>query len=450
MARFFFFLGTGVVDFLAETRMNENPPIPAPRRRGRRFLKWLLGLTLLAFVVVQVLNLLAKHALNRYERQWEAKGEHFDFASFIPKPVPDDQNFALTPIVASCYEKELDKSGHRIDPPNTNVTNRLAMEIFDYWEEMKVSTNIGNWAKGTKTDLKGFQSYYRALAAKTNEFPVAPQMQSPAADVLLALSRYDSDIEELRRAAALPYSRFPLNYNTNLPADTLIPHLGALKRCNIALALRAVAELQDNHSEKALADVKLMLQLNNSTRTEPMMISHLVRIALLNITLQPVWEGLQDHKWSDAQLVELNQELAKLDFLADYEFSMRGERASMLAIIEYMRRTRNLDIFEDSSIDTDDSDNTAKWIKKLARHLIPNSVFYQNELTVARAHQEWFLPIVDVGRHNVSPTTALLANNNIEQLGVHWSPNTLIARMFLPAITAYTRKWVLPESSCLE
>ena len=108
-------------------------------------------------------------------------------------------------------------------------------KIFDYWEEMNVSTNIGNWTKGTKTDLKGFQSYYRALATKTNEFPVAPQMQSPAADVLLALSNFDANIEELRKAAALPYSRFPLDYTTDPPVEILSPQMSAFKKCNAVL-----------------------------------------------------------------------------------------------------------------------------------------------------------------------------------------------------------------------
>jgi hypothetical protein len=49
-------------------------------------------------------------------------------------------------------------------------------------------------------------------ALATNEFPVAPQPQSAAADVLLALSQYDPVLEELRTASRLPYSRFPLNY----------------------------------------------------------------------------------------------------------------------------------------------------------------------------------------------------------------------------------------------
>ena len=53
------------------------------------------------------------------------------------------------------------------------------------------------------SDLKAWQNYYRALAATTNEFPVAPQPQSPAADVLLALSKYDPAIEELRAGGSI-------------------------------------------------------------------------------------------------------------------------------------------------------------------------------------------------------------------------------------------------------
>jgi len=285
------------------------------------------------------------------------------------------------------------------------------------------------------------------LTTKTNEFPVAPQMQTPAADVLLALSRYDANVEELRQAATLPYSRFPLNYTNDSPAAFSLPHLGALKDCGQVLRLRAIAELQNNQSEKALADVKLMLRLNSSIRAEPFQISHLVRIAILSMTIQPVWEGLQDHKWSDAQLVELNQELAMQDFLADYEFTMRGQRALTLATIEYMRRTRNLILWDIPSDDTDDSEDATKRVKKLALHLIPKSVFYQNELTEARAYLDWFLPIVDVNQHIVSPATSVVAQTKIENLAIHWSPNTVIARALFPAVTAYARKCAYFQSA---
>ena len=212
--------------------MNENPPKPSRRSLGYKILIGLACLGLLIFFAVLVLDLVAKHSLNRYERKWEAKGEHFDFASFVPPPVPDDQNFALTPIVASSYGRVLDKNGHKLEPQQTNIIDRLKMPIRDAESQWETSTNTGNWAKGIKTNLKGWQLYYRTLAAKTNEFPVPPQPQTPAADVLLALSKYDAAIAELRQAAALPDSRFPLNYDSKFPAEILLPHLAGLKSCS--------------------------------------------------------------------------------------------------------------------------------------------------------------------------------------------------------------------------
>ena len=46
---------------------------------------------------------------------------------------------------------------------------------------------------------------------------------------------------------------------------------------------------------------------------------------MIALTLQPIFEGLAQHKWSDAQLTELDSEMARFDFVADYRFAMRGE-----------------------------------------------------------------------------------------------------------------------------
>ena len=173
-----------------------------------------------------------------YQREWEAKGEHFDFASFVPPPVPDDRNFALTPIVATSYEWMLDKNGHELKPHLTNYVERIRMDT-EAPNEIEVNylyTNQnlhlwGNWAKGQATDLKDWQQYYRAMSAITNLFAVPPQPESPAADVLLALSKYDSTIEELRVASRLTNSRFPLNYDA-APFQVFLMHLAYLKRCS--------------------------------------------------------------------------------------------------------------------------------------------------------------------------------------------------------------------------
>jgi hypothetical protein len=46
-------------------------------------------------------NWRGRRAWNQYREATEARGESLDFATYIPKPMPDDQNFAATPFLTS-------------------------------------------------------------------------------------------------------------------------------------------------------------------------------------------------------------------------------------------------------------------------------------------------------------------------------------------------------------
>ena len=435
------------------TTQPSDSPSMWERSTTRRFLKWLFSWraarrALISFAVLCTLIGLfyaeedwrGWHAWQKFKHEWEAKGERFDRASVVPSPVPDDQNFALTPIVVSSYSYILDKNGHQIRPQLTNVVNRLRMAVAH--NNNSPTNGVGNWEKSTATDLKVLQQYYRALAAKTNEFPVPAQPQSPAADVLLALSKYDSAIEELRQASLLPYSRFPLEYDKDNPAAILLPHLNALRGCARVLQLRAIAELQNGQSDKALDDMKLMFRLAESVRTEPILISHLVRIAILDITMQPVWEGLAEHKWSDTQLVELDRELAKFDFLADYRLSMRGELVLLQGgVIDWLRRLPE----ELPNISGDMSSGADPSLRILCR-LIPSGWFYQNQLRCARPMVELYLPVADLNQGIISPAVARRGVAGVEADARHTTPYNIIEKMMLPALGAATRKFACGQS----
>ncbi|HTY88460.1 MAG TPA: hypothetical protein VMB80_13410 [Candidatus Acidoferrum sp.] len=377
-------------------------------KRAFKALAVLLGLAAILYVEE---NWRGKRAWNAYRHELEARGEHLDFDYYIPAPVPDDQNFALTPIVASCYSQYLDRNGHRIEPPDTNVADRLKMDIMrngifqPVYPDSKATAatngstlsvtnppyyygpHIGRWQQAELTDLKAWQFYYRLpqdtnspYFPKTNEFPTAVQPQSPAADVLLALSRYDSAIEDLRQASRLPFSRFPLNYVTNNPARIISPHFEHLKRCASVLRLRAVAELDNGEPAKALEDVQLVLRLAGSIHNEPNQWAASLRMFITDTALQPIWEGLARQQWSDDQLVALQQELAHFDALKDYEFAMRSELAMQLKIIEYLRSERMANRMTDWNDDT-------MWVPTMIYRLLPNGWFYLNARVVARAFE---------------------------------------------------------------
>jgi hypothetical protein len=316
--------------------MNEAPKDSAgqpPQKKGfwRRLFTWralrraLIGLLILiTFIGLLVTeeNWRGKHALDSYQHEWEAKGERFDWQAFAPLTVPDEQNFLAAPIFINMLN---DKT------------------ILDAYPKSEGAYEYGDWQKNLLTDLKPWQMAYRQLHEDNNRkpFPVTPQPQTPAAGVLFALGKFDPQVEELRRASLRPYAYIPAHYEEGIivAATEQFPYLEILKRCSRLLQLRATAELADGESSKALEDIKLLLRVNDSLRNSPLLISQLVRMAVINIGLQPVWEGLAEHKWSDEQLAVLEADLAKEDFLADYEFAIRGERTFAISTFEDMRRT---------------------------------------------------------------------------------------------------------------
>ena len=346
------------------------------------------------------------HAWNQFKREWEAKGEQFNLASVVPPPVPDDQNFALTPIVYTSYGQILTRDGKLIpeDKRDQQFVVRMRMPIT---LDSPAPTNwAGDRVKGTFTRLEGWQTYYRELAARTNVFPVPAQPQSPAADVLLALSKYDGVIEELRAASRLPHSRYPINYDSESPFMIHLPHLAPLKGCAQVLQLRSLAELQNGQPDKAVDDVRLALQLTDKVSAEPLLISHLVRAAMVQLTLQPIWEGLVEHKWSDAQLVALDAELAKLDFPAAWRLSIRGELGAQADEMELLRRHRERMPELQALIDFAGNKSNVRLPSGLIACLAPGGWFYQNQYRCARAMEEYCVPVADASHGTFAPAVA--------------------------------------------
>jgi hypothetical protein len=437
--------------------MNETPKTKW-RWRMRRWI--LISLAILATLIALLYaeeDWRGKRAWEDYKREAEARGERFDLASHVP-PVPDDQNFFCAPIVAEALE--WDRNSEVVENGNanwsarttagiyrggavTNLANRIDFKIYRGDSE-NWPTNGGNWQKGKLTDLKQWQTYFRKFAetpeGKTNGFPVAAQTQTPATDILLALSIFDPVVEELRQASLRPYARIPLNYENGFDAaGELLPWLANMKRCAQFLQLRILAELEDGQSEPALADIKLLFRVTDCVREQPFLISHLVRIAMTAINIQPIYEGLAQHRWSDAQLMELEQVLARQDYLADFEFAMRGEKITAIETFEKQRITRESKRWEESS-------GTNRLVT-ISYRFMPSAYFYQNELAFAQMHEQFILPLVDLTNRIVAPAALRQTQAAVEDQKKHcfW-PYKAQAVMVIPAINASVKKFAIIQS----
>jgi hypothetical protein len=405
-----------------------------------------------------------KHDWEKYKREWEAKGERFDWQSIVPPPVPDDQNFAFSPVWIAeekynfLYEPKRAEAwyGNQIYSEQVSkIVSQLPVSVSglvgtNWWSHRGLPNApevTGNWTTAHVTDLKPWQSYYRDLGKNypATEIPVTPQPQTPAQDVLLALSKFDPVIEQLRQDSARPDSRFPIQYDDADKDAILLPHLAAEHRYAQVLQLRAIAELKNGENEKALDDVKLMMRLTDASRTEPFLICQLVRIGILNLTLQPIWEGLAEHKWSDAQLSDLDSELAKLDFLAAYKLSIRGERALKVGEVDYLQRAHNK-VHEFSAI-SGERDNSQINFSTVALVFGPSGWYDQNKIRFCRFFTRWYLPIVDDERKLVFPNAVKSADAAFEPEVNHRTPENVLETWWLPDLSNAVKKFAHAQSS---
>jgi hypothetical protein len=387
-----------------------------------------------------------KYDWENFKQQWEAKGENFDNDSVVPQPVPDDENFAMSPVWVAELKRNFltepkraeDWYGDRIYSEEVSnyfrllpVSDAAVIGTNESWNLPSTPDTLGFWAVGRVSDLRPWQSFYRNLehTHPSLDIAITPKPQTPAQDVLLALSKYDPLIERLRQDSQLPYSRFPIEYNVKdkNPAAILLPHLSAIKGCAQVLKLRAIAELQNGQSDKALADVELMFRLADADRVEPFLICHLVRFAVLQIAIQPIYEGLADHQWSDSQLAELDSKLSDFDLLNDYKFSLRGEMIFLEeGVLDYLRR---------HPAQMGDLPSGTGASPPALNYVIPSGWYYQNELHSVRAMERYYLPAVDTNQDILSPSAIRAADSAIKGETRHVNPYDLLERMTLPVLT---------------
>jgi hypothetical protein len=423
----------------------------------RRLFSWLLRWRFLALACLVTLVALfyavedwrGRHAWQDYKRAGEANGERYDWISLAPPAVPPDQNFFETPLWNDLHFVETNGVVAWSDE------DRQKRVIFSIYGPATGNNapGIGNWAKGQHVDLAAWQAYYRGsnnlFAAKggpaTNYFPIAKELQAPAADVLLALSRFETNRQLLITAAARPQARFWVNYDAGFAS--LLPHLARLKACAQYLALHADAALKAGDRDTALQDVNLLFRLIEASRSEPTLISHLVRIAMAQIALQPIWEGLADRQWSDADLVALEGGLRKMDFLADYRFAMRGERACNVWAVDFIRKAGLNGLYQFGGSDENSGlIGFDQFLGRAAFELVPAGWFDQNKLSLCRMHDKYFLPLTgDVNHRVVQPGVIRQADSAVNSL--RRRPYDAFSQWLLPALGRAAEKFARAQCS---
>ena len=380
----------------------------------RVFLTFIAIIVLLGLIVYGEENFRGHRAWVTFQNAEIAKGENFSPAHYIPPAIPDDQNFAMTPLLRPALDYHR-HSTNGVQWRDTNAWQHLSDISIDLTVRGISAPKFYSFESASPIDLKAFAEFYRS----NPKYPHSSKPGTAAEDVITALNKFAPDLQELREAAAArPLSRFPLEYDYEPPFAILLPHLAPIKGITLVCVLRAVAELDAHHTDEAWADLQVAFRLSDSVREEPFLIDHLVRVATLNLILQGVREGLLRHAWSDAQLAVLETNLAKIDLLTEYEHTMRGERSLNLSGVDYLRRT--------GQSAPDESGGKIPV-------LMPSGWFYQNMTLIGQSYRDYVLPAVDPVKRRVNTTLGDAMMSDLTNR--RWSPYNLLANMLMPAIS---------------
>ena len=417
-----------------------------------RYLFWLMGFVVLTLLFYAEEDWRGQRAWRQYKQTMIARGENFEPAAFIPPPVPDAENFAMTPALSPLFG---------FLPGTQRWSNTNAPRLFQDLSakyiaaanlvKSKSAVPLNSWVR-PRTDLALWAA---AFAAGTNRTEPAQLIaanysnKEAATSVVEALEDYRPVLEELRVASQRPHSRFNIRYEEDNPAGILLPHLAKIKQFCQVLQLRASGELALGRTQEALSDVELIFSLANSSRDEPIVISQLVRVEELRLALQPLAEGMG--QWSIPQLRELQQQVQRFDFCLDMARALRAERTLFgLGVIEWVRRSPNkarlLDSFEGTP------SGPELWPVGMLMAAAPDGWLDFEERNQTRTFDEYILPLIDVQKREISPETVRSAESAIAHL-TEGSPlrrffhHQFFAGLLLPSISRVAQKAAFAQTS---
>jgi len=365
----------------------------------RRSLVCLGALAALAVIFYAEEDWRGRRDWNQYREATEARGESLDLRSYIPKPVPDDQNFCATPFLKAFFQ--------------TNAEQRILTN--DLWSRafIHVTTSFSQKYPGRRhfTDLVAWQQASEAMQfgplssrqsfETTNTSLVA---RAAAASAVLEGMEPDAAVfAELRAASTRDYSLCPVPYNLEHPWPILSHHLAGMKELCQRLDLEACAELTAGQNDKALADVKLMLSLGDSLKSEPYLLSYLVRLYCYQITTGPVWEGLAEHRWNDAQLQEFQARFLACDFLGDLDQALKGDRAAGFLMCDRITKKGLLLVADMWIGDSSSAAPPRKAVLKGIGWAMPAGWYDEEKVNYCRQFEEPFKGFVDFAAKRISP-----------------------------------------------
>lgn len=397
--------------------------------------RWLVG-PVYMLLIAGLTPLVLLSAVENFRGAWRwrtvrtqlmAAGERLDIALIAPPAVPAEQNFFAVAPFGQLIQPGSSQGGIDADAmaefrvlglpfkerPDRDRGDRRPLSAEEWAATFRAAisnqVNQANSNRGTPSVV------YRA----------APEGASASTVILTAMADADPLVQTFCEASRRPYAVFPVQWSEGFNA--LLPHLANLKTLQLLLEVRVIAYLAAGQTERAFAETECSWRIAGLLRREPLLISQLVRFALLQLAAETAWQGIAAHAWNDSQLETLQAQFSVEDGLESLILALEGERAMSLEAFD--RWTQNRTLFWASVPDLGgESGPTGSprlplgWIRQ---NQVSLAAFYQDLLTkvrrLAETPEEQWGDLNHYGTDNSVFTTRA-------------TPYNLLARMLAPAL----------------
>ncbi len=426
----------------------------------KRFAFALAVLITLTVLVLAFEGWRARRAWLACQQELAARGEKLDWASVAPAPAPEDQNFLAAPPLAACFGFATNQAGTTTGAGETNACDELTRRFA--WAGRLQSS--GNWREGTVTPIEAWQAQLRATNGASSQrqmeqrmaqryglpeeasippparpIPAHPALVAlrarppgtPVEDLRFLLAHDQTTLDAIRAAAHRPMTQ--LRAPTDLFSGEMLPWMSALKSLCLVFQASCRTELAAGNPEAAFGDFQTLLALSEAAGSQPLLIGVLVKLALLEIAIAPLWAGLAEHHWPDTQLAAIEARLDRLNLVADIQRGLRGERAFALALLSAAHNLHPASPVTENPY----RDALRYW---------PRAFIYRNQINVALAYQQVLLDRLDP----TGPAVRVTLSPEDEALRKRFSarsPYNLFAALLLPAVEKSVPKAAVSQAT---
>lgn len=280
-----------------------------------RYLLWtLVSLVTLYCFAIALENWTGARALAAARARVEAAGETLDFKRLLPPPIPDAANFCVLEPLAGIT-----------DPKHQPAEALTALDWGKHHPKAKALLPLSSISLAKPADLKPWIAYLAGIGvAKTDATPVDAIR---ALDESFPLLKTLSDAAPGRKSALFtpPFGKG----QQGGPLAIQLPHYVLIHPLAKALALRAQLAIAAGDATESIHSIQACLRLVEAAFAEPILISLLVGESMHLPAQEAVWSLLHARVATDAQLAELQGDLARLDHHAAALQAMRGELAAI-------------------------------------------------------------------------------------------------------------------------